>query len=44
MAFTGDTTPDFILDDANSDALQAKLLIMEVYCSTSLSVALRLDM
>ena len=30
VAFTGDTTPDFILDDANIDALQAKLLIMEV--------------
>lgn len=29
VAFTGDTTPDFILDDANIDALQAKLLIME---------------
>lgn len=29
VAFTGDTTSDFLLDDANSDALQAKLLIME---------------
>jgi ribonuclease Z len=30
VAFTGDTTPDFILDKANKDVLEAKLLIMEV--------------
>jgi ribonuclease Z len=29
VAFTGDTTPDFILDKANKDVLEAKLLIME---------------
>ncbi|CAN5970022.1 unnamed protein product [Sphagnum jensenii] len=30
VAFTGDTTPDFILDKANKDVLESKLLIMEV--------------
>lgn len=30
VAFTGDTTADFIVDEANKDALEAKLLIMEV--------------
>ncbi|CAM6098128.1 unnamed protein product [Calypogeia fissa] len=29
VAFTGDTTADFIVDEANKDALEAKLLIME---------------
>jgi ribonuclease Z len=30
VAFTGDTTSDFILDPRNSDALRAKVLITEV--------------
>lgn len=30
VAFTGDTTSDFIVDDNNSDVLKAKVLIMEV--------------
>ncbi len=30
VAFTGDTTSDFITNKANQDALNAKLLIMEV--------------
>ncbi|CAM8924078.1 hypothetical protein QQ045_022706 [Rhodiola kirilowii] len=29
VAFTGDTTADFIVDDANLDVLRAKILIME---------------
>ncbi|ESW13672.1 hypothetical protein PHAVU_008G215900 [Phaseolus vulgaris] len=29
VAFTGDTTPDFMLDPCNSDALRAKILITE---------------
>ncbi|CAM6101055.1 unnamed protein product [Calypogeia fissa] len=29
VAFSGDTTADFITDEANKDALEAKLLIME---------------
>lgn len=29
MAFTGDTTPDFLLDPRNADALRAKVLITE---------------
>jgi ribonuclease Z len=29
VAFTGDTTADFIVDESNKDALEAKLLIME---------------
>lgn len=39
VAFTGDTTPDFILDAANKDALQAKLLIMEVQFAELISFA-----
>lgn len=30
VAFTGDTTPDFMLDPRNADALRAKILITEV--------------
>eukprot|EP00270_Netrium_digitus_P018267 TRINITY_DN6918_c0_g1_i3.p1 TRINITY_DN6918_c0_g1~~TRINITY_DN6918_c0_g1_i3.p1 ORF type:complete len:193 (-),score=47.59 TRINITY_DN6918_c0_g1_i3:211-720(-) len=30
VAFTGDTTPQFILDPDNEDVLRARLLIMEV--------------
>jgi hypothetical protein len=30
VAFTGDTTSDFITNKANQDALDAKLLSMEV--------------
>ena len=30
VAFTGDTTSDFMLDPRNADALRAKLLILEV--------------
>lgn len=30
VAFTGDTTADFIVDDSNLDALRAKILVMEV--------------
>ncbi|XP_047332338.1 tRNase Z TRZ1 [Impatiens glandulifera] len=29
IAFTGDTTSDFIVDDSNNDVLKAKILIME---------------
>lgn len=29
VAFTGDTTAEFITDPANADVLRAKLLIME---------------
>jgi ribonuclease Z len=32
IAFTGDTTADFILDPDNADALQAKILVVEVFC------------
>lgn len=32
MAFTGDTTSDFMLDPRNADALRAKILITEVKC------------
>lgn len=31
VAFTGDTTSDFIVDEANADVLSAKILVMEVY-------------
>lgn len=30
IAFTGDTMSDFIADNANADALMARVLIMEV--------------
>jgi ribonuclease Z len=30
VAFTGDTTSDFLLDPLNADALRAKVLITEV--------------
>lgn len=30
VAFTGDTTSDFMLDPCNADALRAKILITEV--------------
>lgn len=30
MAFTGDTTSDYMLDPRNADALRAKVLITEV--------------
>lgn len=39
VAFTGDTTAEFILDEANKDALNAKLLIMEVFTSSQFSFA-----
>ncbi|KAL1216722.1 tRNase Z TRZ1 [Cardamine amara subsp. amara] len=29
VAFTGDTTADFVVDEANADALKAKVLVME---------------
>ncbi|KAL9227381.1 hypothetical protein vseg_003072 [Gypsophila vaccaria] len=29
IAFTGDTTPDFVVDPANVDVLRAKILVME---------------
>jgi ribonuclease Z len=32
IAFTGDTTSDFILDPNNSDVLAAKILVLEVFC------------
>lgn len=33
IAFTGDTMSDFIMDDENLDALNAKILILEVLLS-----------
>jgi len=39
VAFTGDTTPDFILDKANKDVLESKLLIMEAtFLDRSISI------
>ncbi|KAK6919275.1 Metallo-beta-lactamase [Dillenia turbinata] len=35
VAFTGDTTADYMLDPRNADALRAKILITEVNFSTS---------
>ena len=36
VAFTGDTTAEFILDSSNIDMLRAKILVMEVrYLSLS---------
>lgn len=32
VAFTGDTTSDFIVDSSNIDVLRAKILVMEVHC------------
>lgn len=32
VAFTGDTTSDFIVDSSNIDMLRAKILVMEVHC------------
>lgn len=31
VAFTGDTTSDFIVDENNIDVLRAKILVMEVW-------------
>ena len=31
IAFTGDTTSDFILDPDNADVLGAKILVVEVF-------------
>jgi hypothetical protein len=31
IAFTGDTTSDFILDPDNADVLAAKILVVEVF-------------
>lgn len=36
VAFTGDTTSEFILDPRNSDALRAKVLITEVTSTTTM--------
>ena len=30
VAFTGDTTSDFIVDNSNIDVLKARILVMEV--------------
>jgi len=30
IAFTGDTMSDFIIDENNTDVLQAKILVLEV--------------
>lgn len=30
VAFTGDTTSDFVVDENNADALKARVLVMEV--------------
>jgi len=30
IAFTGDTTSDFLVDPENTDALKARILVMEV--------------
>ncbi|MFS7971994.1 putative ribonuclease Z [Helianthus anomalus] len=39
VAFTGDTTSDFIVDDDNADVLKAKVLIMEsTYVENSMTV------
>ncbi|KAK1433746.1 hypothetical protein QVD17_10662 [Tagetes erecta] len=39
VAFTGDTTSDFIVDDNNADVLKAKVLIMEsTYVENTMSV------
>ncbi|KAM0033040.1 putative ribonuclease Z [Helianthus debilis subsp. tardiflorus] len=39
VAFTGDTTSDFIVDDNNADVLKAKVLIMEsTYVENSMTV------
>ena len=38
IAFTGDTTSDFILDPHNSDVLAAKILVAEVFRSNLLSL------
>lgn len=32
VAFTGDTTSDFIVDNSNVDVLKARILVMEVDC------------
>jgi hypothetical protein len=32
IAFTGDTTSDFIIDPGNADVLRAKVLVVEVFC------------
>lgn len=34
IAFTGDTTSDFILDPNNADVLGAKILVVEVFFIT----------
>lgn len=39
IAFTGDTTADFILDPDNADVLQAKILVVEsTFLDDSISV------
>lgn len=41
VAFTGDTTTDFMLDPRNADALRAKILITEVQTVDSGSACLQ---
>lgn len=39
VAFTGDTTSDFVVDETNADALKAKVLVMEsTFLDDSVSV------
>lgn len=38
VAFTGDTTAEFLTDPGNADVLRAKLLIMEVRVRSKLRI------
>lgn len=38
VAFTGDTTSDFIIDETNIDVLRAKILVLEVNLSNYASL------
>lgn len=38
IAFTGDTMSDFIVDEANIDVLRAKILVVEVIKTSTISL------